>query len=90
MDTPGPLGATPSRCDVCHSTRLQEPYSSRVDNGSVQRIVGCAPDPVRSGPVRWLDLSKWTHVRCGPPVPEEIDEGRTVGMTTTAGGRYGD
>ena len=88
MDTPGPLGATPSRCDVCHSTRLQEPYSSRVDNGSVQRIVGCAPDPVRSGPVVGLVEVDARTLR--PASAEEIDEGRTVGMTTTAGGRYGD
>jgi len=51
-------------------------------------MVGCAPDPVRSGPVVGLVEVDARTLR--PASAEEIDEGRTVGMTTTAGGRYGD
>src|SRR6185437_6816161 len=68
--------AAPSRCDMCHSTRLRERYSCRVDDGSVQLAMGWTTRPAR--PVTWLDLSKSTHVRCGRPVRGEIDEGGTA------------
>ncbi len=65
------LAAMSSRCDVGHSTGLQEGYSGRVNDGSVQDVVDCVPNP----PVRWLDLSKRTHNTLRPASAGGSDEG---------------